>query len=92
MIEIGTYLRAKKAKSAVKRKELLGWPVTEDGILRIFQEMPPDEQTVILTGRFLRRYDNRYSFMFPPTTKVIEAMEGLLELPDEVIFTEDTEG
>ena len=92
MIEIGTYLRAKKAKSAVKRKELLGWPVTVDGILRVFQEMPEDEKTVILSGRFLRRYDNRYTFLIPPTTRVIDAMEGRVDLPDEVVFVEDMEG
>lgn len=86
------YLRARKAKGAIKAKNTLGWPDTKEGIIRLFEELPEDEKLVLLLGRFVRMWDGKWRFSFPQTKRVVEAIEGLLPKRKELMFREDTEG
>lgn len=88
---MSSYQRAKLAKKNLKSIDRLGWPDTEDGIKRLFAEMPTDEQTVCLTGRFVKRW-NGWKFMFPPTSLVCDALEGKIPQEKELLFVEDEEG
>lgn len=86
------YVRAKKAKASLKTKNLLGWPSTQEGIKRLVYELPEDERLVVLCGRFVKMWDGNWQFSFPPTKRVVAAMEGLLPKRKDILFTEDTEG
>lgn len=85
------YARAKKAKNAVKAKDMLGWPYTKEGINRLFEELPEDEKMVLLLGRFVRMWNGKWQFSFPQTKRVVEAIEGLLPKRKELIFMEYVE-
>ena len=85
------YKRAKKAKAEIHEVNRLGWPDTEDGIRKLFEVMVEDQKVVCRCGRFVKRW-NGWRFQFPSTVKVIEAMQGHVEIGTELLFVEDEEG
>lgn len=90
MVDI--YKRVKRAKSYIRGIETgAGWPDTKDGIEKLVQGFGEFKQAVIYTGRFVHKFDG-WHFMFPPTARVVEVMEGLLPLNEDILFIEDEEG
>ena len=85
------YKRAKKAKAEIHEINRLGWPDTEEGIRNLFAEMEEDQRVVCLCGRFVKRW-NGWRFQFPSTVKVIEALQGNVDVEPDMLFVEDEEG
>ena len=85
------YKRAKKAKAEIHEINRLGWPDTADGIRNLFATMEEDQRVVCLCGRFVKRW-NGWRFQFPSTVKVIEALQGNVEVEPDPLFVEDEEG
>ena len=85
------YKRAKKAKAEIHEINRLGWPDTEEGIRNLFAEMGEDQRVVCLCGRFVNRW-NGWRFQFPSTVKVIEALQGNVDVGPDPLFVEDEEG
>lgn len=85
------YIAVKKAKSAMKNRNRLGWPDTEDGILRLVASFDETERTVARMGRFVKIWDGSWKFSRPRTADVVEALEGRREVPERILFVEDEE-